>query len=262
MRPAGARLRPDSQRLLPRRRLGRPARPARLHRGPRHHGDLADPVVQEQACAGRCRRRRAPATTATGSPTSPRSTRTSAPTPSYGELVDAAHARGIKVFFDIITNHTADVIDYDERLRRRGQPAVRRQGRPSRTATPTGTPFDDRDYADGDPAFPPSTRTLVPLHAALPADGRRGRQGTDWLNDPTMYHNRGTASSPVRTASTATFRLGPSRRSTTCGPSIPTSCDGMIDIYQTGSTMPESTASASTPSSTSTWSSGNSSRPR
>jgi len=29
------------------------------------------------------------------------------------QLVDAAHARGIKVFFDIITNHTADVIAYD-----------------------------------------------------------------------------------------------------------------------------------------------------
>ena len=32
------------------------------------------------------------------------------------QLVDAAHARGIKVFFDIITNHTADVIAYDESL--------------------------------------------------------------------------------------------------------------------------------------------------
>ena len=28
------------------------------------------------------------------------------------ELIDAAHARGIKVFFDIITNHTANVIHY------------------------------------------------------------------------------------------------------------------------------------------------------
>ena len=30
------------------------------------------------------------------------------------ELVDAAHDRGMKVFFDIITNHTADVIGYSE----------------------------------------------------------------------------------------------------------------------------------------------------
>ena len=27
-------------------------------------------------------------------------------------LIAAAHAKGMKVFFDIITNHTADVIDY------------------------------------------------------------------------------------------------------------------------------------------------------
>lgn len=29
-------------------------------------------------------------------------------------LIRAAHAKGMKVFFDIITNHTADVIDYAE----------------------------------------------------------------------------------------------------------------------------------------------------
>src|SRR4029078_2597853 len=27
------------------------------------------------------------------------------------ELIDEAHAKGIKVFFDIITNHTADILD-------------------------------------------------------------------------------------------------------------------------------------------------------
>ncbi len=30
-------------------------------------------------------------------------------------FIDEAHGRGIKVFFDIITNHTADVIDYEEK---------------------------------------------------------------------------------------------------------------------------------------------------
>src|SRR5829696_3660383 len=33
-------------------------------------------------------------------------------------LVNAAHSRGIKVYFDIITNHTADVIEYTEGGRR------------------------------------------------------------------------------------------------------------------------------------------------
>ena len=31
------------------------------------------------------------------------------------QLVREAHRRGMKVFFDIITNHTADVIDYAEK---------------------------------------------------------------------------------------------------------------------------------------------------
>ncbi|MEU0746695.1 alpha-amylase family glycosyl hydrolase, partial [Streptomyces albogriseolus] len=30
-------------------------------------------------------------------------------------LVDKAHAKGMKVFFDVITNHTADVVDYEEK---------------------------------------------------------------------------------------------------------------------------------------------------
>ena len=56
------------------------------------------------------------------------------------ELIDAAHDKGMKVFFDIITNHTADVIDYRE-----GQYTYRsKQSSPYRDAS--GTPFDDRDY--------------------------------------------------------------------------------------------------------------------
>ena len=43
-------------------------------------------------------------------------------------LIDAAHARGMKVYFDIITNHTADVIGYTEGARQayvsKDRPAV------------------------------------------------------------------------------------------------------------------------------------------
>jgi alpha-amylase len=45
-------------------------------------------------------------------------------------LVNAAHSRGIKVYFDIITNHTADVIKYTEAGRpgsRRARPTARRR---------------------------------------------------------------------------------------------------------------------------------------
>jgi alpha-amylase len=46
-------------------------------------------------------------------------------------LVDAAHARGMKVYFDIITNHTADVIGYQEGAR---QPYVSKDVEPYLTA--------------------------------------------------------------------------------------------------------------------------------
>ncbi|MDQ3358338.1 MAG: alpha-amylase family glycosyl hydrolase, partial [Actinomycetota bacterium] len=59
-------------------------------------------------------------------------------------LVDAAHARGMKVYFDIITNHTADVIDYQG-----GQYGyVSKEARPYTDAD--GNAFDDADYAGTD----------------------------------------------------------------------------------------------------------------
>ncbi len=120
-------------------------------------------------------------------------------------LIDAAHARGMKVFFDIITNHTADVLDYPDR--HVGTPSefyVSKETSPYRDAA--GVAFDDRDYASGS-TFPEiDAATSFPYQPVVPP-GRRERVKTPaWLNDPTMYHNRGTRPSPARTASTATSR--------------------------------------------------------
>ncbi|MFI0985114.1 pullulanase-type alpha-1,6-glucosidase [Streptomyces exfoliatus] len=91
------------------------------------------------------------------------------------KLIAAAHAKGMKVFFDVITNHTADTVDYAEKkygYRPKGAyPYLDKDGRP----------FDDRaaiGKVDAD-SFP-----YTPVEKAntkVPA----------WLNDPTMYHNRG-----------------------------------------------------------------------
>ncbi|MFI6888326.1 pullulanase-type alpha-1,6-glucosidase [Streptosporangium canum] len=96
------------------------------------------------------------------------------------QLVREAHRRGMKVFFDIITNHTADVIDYREKTssyRSKGAyPYVDVDGRP----------FDDRRYAGGD-TFPKVGTGSFPYTPVAPENAKT----PSWLNDPTMYHNRG-----------------------------------------------------------------------
>ncbi|WP_454797902.1 alpha-amylase family glycosyl hydrolase [Novosphingobium lindaniclasticum] len=78
----------------------------------------------------------------------------------FKALVDAAHARGMKVYMDIIVNHTADVIQYRE-------------------GAAEGYPY--RSKAD----YPASAYTpFVPR-------GEERVKAPAWLNDPAYYHNRG-----------------------------------------------------------------------
>jgi pullulanase-type alpha-1,6-glucosidase len=97
-------------------------------------------------------------------------------------LVNAAHKRGMKVFLDIITNHTADVIAYDK------SEYVSRADAPYKDAN--GRPFDDGSFADGTRGFPKVNLDSFPYRPTVaPAEARVKKP--DWLNDPTMYHNRG-----------------------------------------------------------------------
>lgn len=93
------------------------------------------------------------------------------------KLIDKAHAKGMKVYFDVITNHTADTVDYAEK----------EYGYKPKGAFPyldkDGRPFDDRD---GMP------RTGVDLDAFPYTPVAKGEKKVPaWLNDPAMYHNRG-----------------------------------------------------------------------
>jgi alpha-amylase len=100
-----------------------------------------------------------------------------------GNLVEAAHAKGIKVFFDIITNHTADVISYEEAT---PYTYVSKDRDPFKTAA--GTSFDDRDYA-GTSTFPALDREASFPYTPENTTGIDKVPG--WLNDETLYHNRG-----------------------------------------------------------------------
>jgi alpha-amylase len=99
-------------------------------------------------------------------------------------LVRDAHRLGLKVYFDIITNHTADVIGYAEGRR---QPYVSKDAEPYRTAF--GNPFDDRDFAGTGrfPALDPAVS--FPYTPTVEAD--EPTKNPAWLNDLTLYHNRG-----------------------------------------------------------------------
>ncbi|GHE73393.1 hypothetical protein GCM10018785_46880 [Streptomyces longispororuber] len=84
----------------------------------------------------------------------------------------------MKVFFDVVTNHTADLVHFAENqygYRSKGAfPYLDREGRP----------FDDSAGVrpvDAD-SFPYTPRI---------ADADRHARKPAWLNDPTMYHNRG-----------------------------------------------------------------------
>ncbi|WAU80058.1 pullulanase-type alpha-1,6-glucosidase [Streptomyces sp. Qhu-G9] len=99
-------------------------------------------------------------------------------------LIDKAHAKGMKVFFDVITNHTADVVDYKEKT----------YGYLSKGAFPyltkDGEPFDDADHADGTRDFPKTDDDSFPRTPVVPA-AKKNVKVPSWLNDTSMYHNRG-----------------------------------------------------------------------
>ena len=100
-------------------------------------------------------------------------------------LINEAHGRGIKVFFDIITNHTADVIDHEEAT----HPYISKESEPYRDVA--GAAFDDRDYAGGDDFPDLDAATSFPYTPQFRSEADRTVKVPDWLNDPTNYHNRG-----------------------------------------------------------------------
>ena len=96
----------------------------------------------------------------------------------FADLVAAAHGLGLKVYLDVVVNHTADVVQL------------------------TGTEFTDAPYRDChgrkfDPARYVTKKTFPCLKAStmprvpfvLPGDRKAKRPA--WLNDPLDYHDRG-----------------------------------------------------------------------
>ncbi|MBI2496919.1 MAG: alpha-amylase [Opitutae bacterium] len=109
----------------------------------------------------------------------------------FRRFVDEAHARGLKVYMDIIVNHTADVIHF---------PDYRVDYRDTKThplrAAATGAPLSERSFAWnglGDTARPAlSAERSFPCLPMVP-EAEKTVKNPAWLNDVTLYHNRGNS---------------------------------------------------------------------
>ena len=101
----------------------------------------------------------------------------------FAAFVECAHRLGIKVFVDVVANHTADVISYRE-----GPAYVPIGRRPYRTVT--GRVFDPWDYTSGT-AFPrlSAGRSFAKTPVVDPA--YRTAKVPAVLNQVVRYHNRG-----------------------------------------------------------------------
>ncbi len=113
----------------------------------------------------------------------------------FKAFVDAAHARGMKVYMDIITNHTADVIRYRDgdasgyRYRSLADYPFSRRGGVAGPAINPGF------VGDRDPSPENWSKLVDPSFAYQPfvPKGEERVKVPAWLNDPVYYHNRGNS---------------------------------------------------------------------
>ena len=109
-------------------------------------------------------------------------------------FVDAAHGRGMKVYMDIIVNHTADVIQYREcppagdcpYRDRAAYPYQRRGGVDGKAINP-GFLGDAVQTAENFARLTDPTYAYTPYVPAAEATAKTPA----WLNDVRLYHNRG-----------------------------------------------------------------------
>ena len=103
----------------------------------------------------------------------------------FRAFVDCAHGQGLKVYLDVVVNHTGDLI-----LPQGGSSWIGPEDKPYVTCA--GKAFNPARYVTARrfPCMRPATMPREPL--LLPAD-RRAKTPA-WLNDPVRYHNRGDVS--------------------------------------------------------------------
>jgi glycosidase len=107
---------------------------------------------------------------------------------SLESLIERAKASGIGTILDIVVNHTADVIQP-----RDGADAYQYKfSKPYLDASSMA--FDDRDYIDKENFPKLETDISFPAPPTFKNEAERTVKNPAWLNDPTVYHNRGEVS--------------------------------------------------------------------
>ncbi len=108
----------------------------------------------------------------------------------FRQFVAQAHSRGIRVYLDIVCNHTADVIHYAGGDRK----YVPMAEAPYRDSS--GRPFNPHDVAyngTGPARFPQLSAARSFPYVPVVAPGNEHAKAPEWLNDLTLYHNRGNS---------------------------------------------------------------------
>ncbi len=144
-------------------------------------------------------------------------------------FVDAAHGRGMKVYMDIIPNHTADVIQMRECDGRSECPYRGRASYPyQRSGGATGRPINPGFLGDGIQTTENFARLTDPSYAYTPYVPltERNVKKPAWLNDPSFYHNRGDSTFSGESSTIGDF-VGLDDLMT----ENPRVIRGMIDIY-------------------------------
>ena len=147
----------------------------------------------------------------------------------FKALVDAVHARGMKFYMDIVVNHTADVIYFQECVGKNecpyrsiaDYPYQRRGGVGGKPINPGFSGEEDESAANFAKLTDPNYAYTIVVPPA-----ERNEKVPAWLNDPIYYHNRGNS----------TFRDESSTMGDFSGlddvfTENPRVISGMIDIY-------------------------------
>jgi glycosidase len=147
----------------------------------------------------------------------------------FKALVEAAHSRGMKVYMDIVANHTADVIHFAECDGKSDCPYRSIADYPyQRRGGPAGKPINAGFAGERDGSAANFAKLTDPNYAysVRIAPAERDMKRPQWLNNPIYYHNRGNTTFKGESSTLGDF--GGLDDVFTENPRV---IAGMIDIY-------------------------------